>query len=220
MILSVVTIDKLCKYVETELNKTDNILKDKLCTSRSKLPCTYCGVEQSTTWRPGPCGPSTLCNKCGVAYMDSGRRNRSIDLIMHKNEPVWCKRDASSWEWVIERKAPFNDHGYKCGFVTKLLEMKLKVKYHRRRGRELEFNPVSIFVRTFLTSLLYIFFLLLLSHQPYIVVHFLKKIHKRIPMGRLANSDEYQGTLIWMLSDASSYLNGAIIPVDGGRTVW
>lgn len=49
---------------------------------------------------------------------------------------------------------------------------------------------------------------------------FLKKIHKRIPMGRLANSDEYQGTLIWMLSNASSYLNGAIIPVDGGRTVW
>ena len=39
-------------------------------------------------------------------------------------------------------------------------------------------------------------------------------------MGRLANSDEYQGTLIWMLSGASSYLNGAIIPVDGGRTVW
>ena len=38
-------------------------------------------------------------------------------------------------------------------------------------------------------------------------------------MGRLANSDEYQGTLIWMLSDASSYLNGAIIPVDGGRIV-
>jgi NAD(P)-dependent dehydrogenase (short-subunit alcohol dehydrogenase family) len=49
---------------------------------------------------------------------------------------------------------------------------------------------------------------------------FLEKIHKRIPMERLANSDEYQGTLIWMLSDASSYLNGAVIPVDGGRTAW
>ena len=39
-------------------------------------------------------------------------------------------------------------------------------------------------------------------------------------MGRLANIDEYQGTLIWILSDAGSYLNGAIIPIDGGRTVW
>ena len=49
---------------------------------------------------------------------------------------------------------------------------------------------------------------------------FLKEVSKRIPMGRMANSDEYQGTLLWMLSDASSYLNGAIIPIDGGRTAW
>lgn len=50
--------------------------------------------------------------------------------------------------------------------------------------------------------------------------YFINLVSKRIPMGRLAKSDEYQGTLLWMLSDASSYLNGAIVPVDGGRTVW
>ena len=49
---------------------------------------------------------------------------------------------------------------------------------------------------------------------------FLNKVHERIPMRRLAKSNEYQGTLVWMLSDASSYLNGAIISVDGGRTAW
>ena len=49
---------------------------------------------------------------------------------------------------------------------------------------------------------------------------FLQKVSLKIPMGRMANADEYQGTLLWMLSDASSYLNGAIIPVEGGRTVW
>ena len=49
---------------------------------------------------------------------------------------------------------------------------------------------------------------------------FLDKVHSRIPMNRLAKPDEYQGTLIWMLSDASSYLNGAIISVDGGRSTW
>ena len=49
---------------------------------------------------------------------------------------------------------------------------------------------------------------------------FLEKINKKIPLGRMANSYEYQGTLVWALSDASSYLNGAIIPVDGGRTAW
>ncbi|MDC0597157.1 SDR family oxidoreductase [Candidatus Pseudothioglobus singularis] len=50
--------------------------------------------------------------------------------------------------------------------------------------------------------------------------YFLEKVSSRIPMNRLASPNEYQGTLIWMLSDASSYLNGAIIAVDGGRTSW
>jgi len=49
---------------------------------------------------------------------------------------------------------------------------------------------------------------------------FLKNVSTRIPLGRLAQANEYQGVLIWMLSNASSYLNGAIVPVDGGRTTW
>ena len=49
---------------------------------------------------------------------------------------------------------------------------------------------------------------------------FLNNVNSRIPMNRLAKPDEYQGTLVWMLSDASSYLNGAIVAVDGGRTAW
>tara|TARA_B110000008_G_C16961938_1_gene560492 strand:- start:121 stop:945 length:825 start_codon:yes stop_codon:yes gene_type:complete len=49
---------------------------------------------------------------------------------------------------------------------------------------------------------------------------FLKEVSYRIPMNRLAKVNEYQGTLVWMLSDASSYLNGAVIPVDGGRSAW
>ena len=56
-----------------------------------------------------------------------------------------------------------------------------------------------------------------INGQPKI---FLKEVSSRIPMNRLAEVDEFQGTLVWMLSDASSYLNGAIIPVDGGRTAW
>jgi NAD(P)-dependent dehydrogenase (short-subunit alcohol dehydrogenase family) len=49
---------------------------------------------------------------------------------------------------------------------------------------------------------------------------FVKEVSSRIPMNRMARVDEYQGTLIWVLSDAASYLNGSVIPVDGGRTVW
>jgi NAD(P)-dependent dehydrogenase (short-subunit alcohol dehydrogenase family) len=49
---------------------------------------------------------------------------------------------------------------------------------------------------------------------------FLKEVNARIPMGRMAKISEYQGTLIWLLSDASSYSNGSIVAVDGGRTAW
>lgn len=34
---------------------------------------------------------------------------------------------------------------------------------------------------------------------------------KDIPMGRLAHPSELQGTIVWMASDASSYLNGSDI---------
>jgi NAD(P)-dependent dehydrogenase (short-subunit alcohol dehydrogenase family) len=49
---------------------------------------------------------------------------------------------------------------------------------------------------------------------------FLKNVSSRIPLNRLAKDDEYQTTLLWMLSDGSKYLNGAIVAVDGGRTAW
>ena len=49
---------------------------------------------------------------------------------------------------------------------------------------------------------------------------FLKDVSSRIPMNRVAKADEYQSTLLWMLSDSSSYLNGAIVSVDGGRAAW
>ena len=36
----------------------------------------------------------------------------------------------------------------------------------------------------------------------------------------MADKDEYNGLIIFLLSDASSYINGSIITADGGRTVW
>jgi NAD(P)-dependent dehydrogenase (short-subunit alcohol dehydrogenase family) len=49
---------------------------------------------------------------------------------------------------------------------------------------------------------------------------FIKEVNSRISMGRLAQADEYQGALLFLLSEAFAYLNGAILPIDGGRWVW
>lgn len=49
---------------------------------------------------------------------------------------------------------------------------------------------------------------------------FLREVSHRIPLNRLAEPNEYQSTLLWMLGDGAKYLNGAIVPVDGGRSAW
>ena len=49
---------------------------------------------------------------------------------------------------------------------------------------------------------------------------FKTRVEFRIPMGRLAQKDEYQGAVLFLVSDASSYMTGATLTIDGGRTCW
>jgi NAD(P)-dependent dehydrogenase (short-subunit alcohol dehydrogenase family) len=49
---------------------------------------------------------------------------------------------------------------------------------------------------------------------------FLQRISKLIPLRRMAQINEYQGAVVFMCSDASAYMNGSILSVDGGRSVW
>ena len=49
---------------------------------------------------------------------------------------------------------------------------------------------------------------------------FLEKVSNLIPLNRLANKNEFNSTIVYLLSDSSQYVNGAIISIDGGRTIW
>ena len=49
---------------------------------------------------------------------------------------------------------------------------------------------------------------------------FVNRLSNLIPMGRMAKKEEYRGAVQFMCSDASSYMNGQNIVIDGGRSVW
>ena len=48
---------------------------------------------------------------------------------------------------------------------------------------------------------------------------FVKKLSSLIPMGRMANIDDYSSAIQFLCSDASKYMSGQNIIIDGGRSI-
>jgi NAD(P)-dependent dehydrogenase (short-subunit alcohol dehydrogenase family) len=57
-------------------------------------------------------------------------------------------------------------------------------------------------------------------YNPALPDDFVDKLTSLIPMGRMADTGEYAGAIVFLCSEASSYMTGANMIIDGGRTVW
>lgn len=51
-------------------------------------------------------------------------------------------------------------------------------------------------------------------------IEFVNRLKNLIPMDRMADVDEYKSAIQFLCSDASSYMNGQNIVIDGGRSIW
>ncbi len=49
---------------------------------------------------------------------------------------------------------------------------------------------------------------------------FVERLTNLIPMGRMAHSDEYKAAVVFLCSDASAYMTGHNLVMDGGRSIW
>ena len=49
---------------------------------------------------------------------------------------------------------------------------------------------------------------------------FYRMLTSRIPMGRMGAINEYKGAIVFLASDASSFMTGHNLVMDGGRTIW
>jgi NAD(P)-dependent dehydrogenase (short-subunit alcohol dehydrogenase family) len=141
-----------------------------------------------------------LCAQACGRVMEKQQRgvvvNVSSDLgIIAPDQRVYLKPGQKNGEQVFK---PITYSGVKGGLV--MLTRYLATYWAKANIRVNTLTPASVF-----------------NGQDWTLV---ENIAKRVPLGRMSHPDEFKGALIFLLSDASSYMTGHNLVLDGGRNIW
>jgi NAD(P)-dependent dehydrogenase (short-subunit alcohol dehydrogenase family) len=49
---------------------------------------------------------------------------------------------------------------------------------------------------------------------------FVERYERLTPLGRMGTEDDFRGVVTWLASDASAYVTGQVVAIDGGWTAW
>ena len=136
-----------------------------------------------------------LCTKYFVKYKNKKQEsilNISSDLgILAPNQSIYKNKNTKNFKPVSYSVMKHGIIGLTKYCATYLIEKKI-------RCNALAFGGVK-------------------NDQP---ANFIRKLNKLIPNGRMANKTEYNLSIIFMISEASSYMNGSTVIIDGGRSIW
>lgn len=141
-----------------------------------------------------------LCSQIIGTYMANHRRgvilNIASDLsVISPDQRIYRKK------WLSEDKQPIKPVSYsvlKHGLIG--LTKYLATYWADKNVRVNALSPGGVY-----------------DNHP---ADFVKKLVKLIPMGRMANPDEYKAAVLFLVSNASSYMTGANLIIDGGKTCW
>jgi NAD(P)-dependent dehydrogenase (short-subunit alcohol dehydrogenase family) len=146
-------------------------------------------------------GTFLCCQAFGKAMLEGGRGGVILNIA---SDVAVISPDHRIYEGVVNpyTKKPFNTPISYAASKAAIINMTryLATWWASKGIRVNSLSPAGVFD----------------NHSP----DFVEKLASRIPLGRMARRDEYKGAVLFLVSDASSFMTGANLIVDGGRTAW
>ena len=145
-------------------------------------------------------GTMLACQIVGPIMVGQGKGaiiNIASDVGVISPDPRIYRPDAHGYQGVAFNSPPF--YAVSKAAVIHLTKL-LAVRWGPHNVRVNALSPAGVYR----------------GHDP----AFVAKLAATMPLGRMAAENEYKGAIVFLASDASSFMTGHNLVMDGGRTAW